>query len=252
MLKWLTRVSALPKAATGTSLPKAATGTSLSLFAQPKALAELLPEPPALPAVPTGRLIFALDATASRAATWAKARELQGEMFDATAALGELSSQLIYYSGMGCQASRWVTSAAALRDLMSSVTCVAGGTQIGRLLARAIEEAKAEKLGALIFVGDCMEENADQLCIQACELAALGTPMFLLHEGNDRIAAEAFKAMAAASGGAYLSFEAASIAQLKELLGGIAVFTVGGHEALAEYSCANPAAAPLLLQLLRL
>lgn len=35
-----------------------------------------------------GRLIFALDATASRAPTWDRAAKLQGEMFEAAAALG--------------------------------------------------------------------------------------------------------------------------------------------------------------------
>src|SRR5258705_11762515 len=35
-----------------------------------------------------GRLIFALDATASREPTWDRACRIQGEMFEATAALG--------------------------------------------------------------------------------------------------------------------------------------------------------------------
>ena len=57
----------------------------------------------------TGRLIFAMDATASREPTWDSACQIQGEMFDATAALGGLQVQLVYYRGFGqCRASRWV------------------------------------------------------------------------------------------------------------------------------------------------
>ena len=40
-----------------------------------------------------GRLIFALDATASREPTWDRACRIQGEMFEATAALGGLATQ---------------------------------------------------------------------------------------------------------------------------------------------------------------
>ena len=43
---------------------------------------------PARAAQPKGRLIFALDATASRQPTWDQACDIQGEMFAATASLG--------------------------------------------------------------------------------------------------------------------------------------------------------------------
>ena len=46
------------------------------------------------PASGRGRLIFALDATASRDPTWDRACQLQGEMFEATASLGGLDIQL--------------------------------------------------------------------------------------------------------------------------------------------------------------
>src|SRR6266851_5584109 len=60
-----------------------------------------------------GRLVFALDATASREPTWDRACHIQGEMFEATAALGGLDVKLIYYRGFNeCRASRWMTNAA--------------------------------------------------------------------------------------------------------------------------------------------
>ena len=48
-----------------------------------------------------GRIIFALDATASREATWDTACKLQAEMFQAAATIGSLDLQLVYYRGLG-------------------------------------------------------------------------------------------------------------------------------------------------------
>ncbi|MFC7538152.1 hypothetical protein ACFQU2_40800 [Siccirubricoccus deserti] len=46
-----------------------------------------------------GRLIFAIDATASRQPSWDRACQLQGEMFMATRDLGGLAVRLAYYRG---------------------------------------------------------------------------------------------------------------------------------------------------------
>src|SRR5438874_8151408 len=82
-----------------------------------------------------GRLIFALDATASREPTWDHACRLQGEMFEATASLGGLDVQLVFYRGFGeCKASRWLSRATDLHSAMRKVSCVGGETQIARVL----------------------------------------------------------------------------------------------------------------------
>ena len=57
--------------------------------------------PAVQPASGRGRLIFALDATAGREPTWDHACRLQGEMFEATASLGGLDVQLVFYRGFG-------------------------------------------------------------------------------------------------------------------------------------------------------
>ena len=86
------------------------------------------------------RLVFALDATASREATWEHARRLHGELFDAASTATSLAVQLCYYRGIGeFRASRWLTESGALLDQMSRVTCEAGVTQIGRVLTHALE-----------------------------------------------------------------------------------------------------------------
>jgi hypothetical protein len=46
-----------------------------------------------------GRIIFALDATASRQETWDTAAQLQAKMFETVAAIGGLDIQLVYYRG---------------------------------------------------------------------------------------------------------------------------------------------------------
>ena len=193
------------------------------------------PKPP--PSGGRGRLIFALDATASREPTWDRACRLQGEMFEATAALGGLDVKLVYYRGFDeCKASRWMADAADLHRVMRSVRCVGGETQIERVLSHALAETKKQRVGALVFVGDAMEENVDRLCRLAGELGLNGVPIFLFHEGHNPIAGRAFQQMAKLSRGAYLRFDAASADRLKDLLGAVAVYAAGGYRALADYS----------------
>src|SRR5436305_6846099 len=102
-------------------------------------LRDLQRAPAVRPAGGRGRLVFALDATASREPTWDRACRIQGEMFEATAALGGLEIQLVYYRGFSeCKASRWMTTTAELHRVMRSVFCVGGETQIERVLLHAI------------------------------------------------------------------------------------------------------------------
>ncbi|MFI5016008.1 MAG: VWA domain-containing protein, partial [Hyphomicrobiales bacterium] len=118
-------------------------------------LSQVKAMPSVKPASGRGRLIFALDATASREPTWDHACRLQGEMFEATAALGGLDVQLVFYRGFNeCKASRWLTAAAQLHKAMRGVSCVGGSTQIARVLTHARKEARANKVNALVFVGD--------------------------------------------------------------------------------------------------
>ncbi len=195
---------------------------------------ERAPKPP--PSGARGRLIFALDATASREPSWDRACRIQGEMFEATAALGGLDVKLVYYRGFNeCKASRWMSNAADLHRVMRRVSCLGGETQIERVLAHAIGETKRQRVNALVFVGDAMEENVDRLCQLAGELGLNGVPIFLFHEGDNPIVARAFRQMARLSRGAYLRFDTGSADRLKDLLGAVAVYAAGGYRALAAY-----------------
>ena len=184
-----------------------------------------------------GRLIFAMDATASREPTWDRASHIQGEMFQETAALGGLEIQLVYYRGFGeCRASPWITDSRDLLKRMTRVFCLAGHTQIGKVLKQAIKEAKARKVNALVFVGDALEEDVDKLGHLAGQLGMLGVPCFMFHEGGDAIAANAFRQIARLTGGAFCPFDANAPQQLRDLLAAVAVFAAGGRKALGDYS----------------
>src|SRR5205814_964560 len=92
-------------------------------------LEKLKKAPPAHPGGGRGRLIFALDATASREPTWDRACRIQGEMFEATGALGGLEIQLVFYRGFSeCKSSKWMTTAAdRLKELLAAVAVYAAG-----------------------------------------------------------------------------------------------------------------------------
>lgn len=218
-------------------LPAGAKGSEAAVA---EFLTEVARAPAPQPAQGRGRLIFGMDATASREPTWDRACQIQGEMFKATDGLGGLEVQLVFYRGFGeCKASPWLASADALVRRMTGVTCFAGETQIAKVLRHAIAQTKERKVNALVFVGDCMEERIDELAQLAGKLGLLGVPCFMFHEGSDRVAAKAFKEIARLSRGAYCTFDASSARQLKDLLGAVAVYAAGGRRALEDYGKAK-------------
>ena len=189
-----------------------------------------------------GRLIFAMDATASREPSWDHASQLQAEMFSETASLGGLEIQLCYYRGFEeFNASPWLNNTEQLLRQMQNVSCAAGHTQIHKVLNHCINEStinpdsKTGKINALIFIGDCVEEDIDKLCHTAGKLGLLGIPAFMFQEGVDPIATSAFKQIAHLSGGAYCPFDAGSAKQLRDLLSAVAVYAAGGHKALEKF-----------------
>lgn len=183
-----------------------------------------------------GRLMFALDATASRQPSWDRACRIQSEMFDVAASLGGLDVQLVFYRGYDeCKASAWLGDAAGLGRKMQAVQCLAGETQIGRILGHCVKQARERRVNALVFVGDHVEENIDVLAGRAGDLAVLGVPVFVFHEGNDLIARQAFETIAKLTGGACCPFDPNSVDQLRALLGAVAAFAAGGRSALMAY-----------------
>jgi len=192
------------------------------------------------PAGIRGRLIFALDATASREPTWDQAMRIQSAMFTETRDLGGLEVQLCFYRGtLEFSASPWCGEARELLGLMGRVQCAAGLTQIGWVLRHALDEAARGRVNALVFIGDCVEEGPDELAGLAGRLGLQGVPAFVFQEGGDRPAERCFRQIARLSGGAYAPFDARSPQVLRDLLSAVAVYAAGGRKALAQFGQAR-------------
>jgi hypothetical protein len=192
------------------------------------------------------RLLFAIDATASRQPTWDTASHLQQEMFLATRKLASLAVQLCYYRGFNeFFSSDWLTDSEQLAHQMARVHCEGGHTQIARLLRHALGEHNKVKIRALVFIGDAMEENPDELCDLAGRCGLLQLPLFLFQEGTAPPVKQTFRSMARLSGGAWARFDGRSADTLAALLGAVARFAAGGRAALENNSSES---AKLLLQ----
>ena len=180
-----------------------------------------------------GRLLFALDATMSRQPTWDLACGLQAEVFKAIPKTSPLQVQLLYFRGLGeCRASKWVVDATALAKLMTGIDCRGGNTQIGKVFAHARAEHAKRRINAVVYVGDAIEENPDDLADKAGQLGLLGLPMFVFQEGRDARVEAVFREFARLSKGAYARFDASAPHELADLLKAVAAYASGGRDLL--------------------
>lgn len=204
-------------------------------------LARVARTPLARDVKPPGRLLFAMDATASREPTWDTACHLQSRMFSATENIGSLAVQLCYYRGFNeFRTSVWCANPTELLSEMTGVRCLGGYTQIRKVLDHALAEHRRNPVKAVVFVGDAVEEDGDALCHRAGRLGVMKIPLFMFQEGSLPGVAAIFQQMAQLSGGAYAPFDRKSAAELKALLGAVAVFAAGGIEALEDFSRRGP------------
>lgn len=154
-------------------------------------------------------------------------------MFREAGAAGNLDLQLVYFRGDGeCKASAWMSDASRLARIMSTIDCRAGTTQISKILAHAQKETSLSPVGALVFIGDALEEPVDPLCLVARTLGRFKVPAFMFQEGQDSEVETAFRAIAQHSGGAYGRFDSGAAKTLGALLKAVAVFATGGIKAL--------------------
>lgn len=196
-----------------------------------------------------GRLLFAMDATASREPMWDRACHIQGQMFQETASIGGLRVQLAHYRGfMEFDTTPWSANASDLLSYMTAIRCGAGQTQIQRVLQHTLAETLHRRVNALVFVGDAMEENPETLCKLAGQLGIAGVPAFIFQDGFDHTAELTFQRLAKLSGGAYCRFDGSSAEQLRDLLCAVAVYAVGGQRALEDFSRRRGGAALRLTQ----
>ncbi|RVT97000.1 VWA domain-containing protein [Rhodovarius crocodyli] len=183
--------------------------------------------------IPAGRLLFLMDATASRQPTWDTACSLMAGMFAAVGGLGGLSVQLAYFRGHAeFAATPFLADAEELTRRMGGVRCLGGHTQILRALTHALEETRRLRVHAVVLVGDALEEALDPICHLAGQLGIAGTPVFAFHEGGERVSAEGFRQIAKLSGGAFMPFDSGSAGALRDLLKAVAIFAAKGRAGL--------------------
>ncbi|MCC0006988.1 MAG: hypothetical protein H6876_02560 [Hyphomicrobiaceae bacterium] len=102
-------------------------------------------------------------------------------MFEAVKGGRRLDVQLVYFRGFantvrpgGCLTLRpW-------RGLMTTVSCQGGQQTQWQGVTRS--EGASRKVGAMVYVGDCVEENVDLLAQKAGELKLVGMPVFPVQE----------------------------------------------------------------------
>jgi hypothetical protein len=199
-----------------------------------------------------GRLIFAMDATASREHCWDMASHQHAAMFTEADKISALSVQLCYYRGFGeFKALPWMRGANEIKQALLSVNCLGGKTQIAKVLSHALSETRADKVNALVFIGDCVEENSGSLAALAGQLGILNLPLFIFQEGNNPGVGTIFSQLATLSGGAHCQFDQGSAKQLGQLLAAVAVYAAGGKSALKNNLLSQDVSVRRLLQQLK-
>jgi hypothetical protein len=184
-----------------------------------------------------------------RQPTWDQACQLQAKMFREAASVGGLDLQFLYCRGLAeCRASGWIDEPERFGELMSRIDCRGGQPQIAKVLAHAQRENDRFKVSALVFIGDAMEENLDNLCSVAGELGLRSIPAFMFQEGDDRVCEHAFREIAQLSRGAYCRFAPRAARELAELLRA-AAYAAGGIKALAALRGRSTGATRLIRQM---
>jgi hypothetical protein len=208
-------------------------------------------EPPAETGIPTRpRLVFAVDATASREPAWAAARQVTDALVRALP--GELDVALAVHGGSRVHTfTEFTNNPATLRDRASGVGCVAGMTRLLPILATSL---KRQAVRVIVYCGDVFEENVSAGRDLADSLGARGIKLIVLHDTADPSArrdAEIFWDLAKRTGGCVLPFDTNAPGKLRDLLSAVAVYAVGGEKLLFEKRQALPGAVALLEHLNR-
>jgi hypothetical protein len=194
---------------------------------------------------PRPRLVFAVDATASREPAWAAARQVTDALVKALP--GELDVALAAHGGSRVHTfTPFTNDAAILRDRAAGVACEAGLTRLLPILATSL---KRPAVRVVVYIGDVFEESRLQGRRLADAMGAHGTKLIVLHDTADPAArrdAEVFWDIAKRTGGCVLPFDANAPGRLRDLLSAVAVYAVGGEKLLRERRHDLPGALVLL------
>ena len=198
------------------------------------------------------RLLFSLDATASREEAWAVATQITGTMFDSVP--DDIEVALAYHGGNYVQEmTGFSKKPKVFADKLHTIKCRAGATDLNGILRRAVD---CQGLACIVYIGDCFEEDQEVAEALAKQLKLKGVKLFMFHDRSSEkngfnvdYAAHVFKTLVDITGGAVMDFNAQAPKKAEELLAAIAVYTVGGQKLLKSQQKRLPVAAKLLKHL---
>jgi hypothetical protein len=190
------------------------------------------------------RMVFALDATASRQHAWDAARAVTDSLF--TAVPGGIEIALAAHGGG--QATRFGAfhrNVGPLRDEAASIVCRAGHTRMLDLVELSLKHTSVR---AFVYIGDCFEEDPVRGLALADMMRLRGTKLIVLHDLSTASREDAifFAAMAARTGGMVLPFDANSLEHLRDVLSALAAYVAGGRSLLQSRCLTSPASRLLL------
>src|SRR3984885_3622226 len=191
-------------------------------------------EPPGETGAPgRPRLIFAVDATASREPAWTAARKVTDALVKALP--GELDVALAGHGGSRVHTfTAFTNSAATLRDRAAGVACEAGMTRLLPILSTSLRQPGVR---VVVYIGDVFEESLNHGRRLADAMGVQDTKLIVLHDTADpgaRRDAEVFWDLAKRTGGCVLPFNTAASGRLRDILSAVAVYAVGGEKLLRE------------------
>lgn len=175
------------------------------------------------------RLVFAVDATASREKTWASARKITDRMFDAIP--GALDVALaVHGGGVVHTFTDFSADVGTFRDQAARVRCDAGPTQLCELMHRSIEVGGVRVMS---YIGDAFEESEDEAYGLADRCKLRGIKVVILADQANEATHQVFEEIARRTGGAVLDFRSGELNVMAEVLQGIAALAIGGRRLLA-------------------
>lgn len=195
------------------------------------------------------RLVFAFDATASRAPAWEVAKQATDGLFRMVP--GELDVALaVHGAGSVHTFTPFSPDPHSLRDAAASVACQAGMTALVELMDQVLDKTAIK---VMLYIGDAFEESPDEAYSRADSFRARGIKAIMLHDSmtGDPASRAVFEEIARRTGGVCVDFHGAHgnvnpADELRELLDAVAVLTLGGVKLLEQRKAALPGAKRLL------
>ena len=183
------------------------------------------------PSFAGGRLAFMIDATLSRSHAWLEATKIQRRMVEETRRFGRLSLRLAYFRGQSAlelYPDGWTDDPGIITAHMDTIRCASGHTQIARALGAVLLSDPPPN--AIVAIGDCCEEKLAPIREAGRALGGSRIPVFAFLDGHDRAGEEAYRALAADSGGVFARF--GDKLNLGPLIVAAGAYTAGGAAAL--------------------